>query len=98
MGNLKEKIIEQREREEQARKERFEEMKSVFACISGSSEGEKVLKELYRRSGYGKPNRAINETFGSLDVNGMIFNEGRRSLWQEIRAFIPKKYLARIEE
>lgn len=98
MSIIRDKMKEQAEKNEQARKLQVEKLKDAFDSTATSEFGEKVLKEIYRRSGYGMPNRAINSTFQSLDVNGMILNEGRRSLWQEIRAFIPKKQLAKIEE
>ena len=88
---------EEREKAMQMQKARLDKLKSAFEAVALTSAGVEVFKEIFRRSGYRLANRYINAVSQTIDVNGMILNEGRRSLWVELRDFLPKKTLREVE-
>ena len=61
-----------------------------------SDPGNRVLAYLYHTCGYGEPN-IINKPDGSINAEAMMYNEGRRSVYMELRNFIDPEILKKVE-
>lgn len=78
------------------RKAEVKRRKDTYAEVCEGENPIHLLRDIYKMSGYNNHLITFN-TDGSVNKDSMMWKEGRRSLYIELRAYLPKKMLKRIE-
>lgn len=72
-------------------------LKLDMAATFNTPEGRRVLKHLFKTSGFGESNIGGNPTLGMDILQGTIYNAARQSMYLELRKLIPHETLKVIE-
>lgn len=75
---------------------RHKAMKDMMSEICTGPAGVAFLKVLCERSGFVKSN-IITNADGDVNYKAMIYNEGRRSMYLDLRPYIPESFIREIE-
>lgn len=80
-----------------AEEQKARELVEAFARIAANDDGVLVLRYLMGRTGYFGP--AVTQDPVSQEINPLasIYNNGRRSIWLDMRNMLPFKYRVMIE-
>ena len=87
VGNKKNEYLEQQKKKSREFTQMMQTACKNDLCL-------KILKFTFDRSGVDKPNISRDDS-GNIDTKAMMYNEGRRSLYLELRPFLTRA--ARIE-
>jgi len=80
---------------EEKRKAKLKQQQNMFAALETSPVGVDIVKFIYTRSGYSIPILALKD--GEVSLNAMVYNEGRRSMYLDLRKFLSKEFLCKVE-
>lgn len=77
-----------------AKKDDVEALKVVkaFAAVLETEPGKVLFAHLFYRAGYNLPDVATNPRDGEISDSASNFNRGRRALYAELRALVPKSH------
>jgi len=78
---------------EKAMKKRKEMVTEL--CLSPAAVD--FLKMIYDSSGYSKHLLMTSSVSGEVNTSAMVYREGRRSLYTDLRQFLPKGILKKVE-
>ena len=78
------------------RKEEIKAKREIYAEVCEGGDPIHLLRDIYKMSGYNNHLITFNAD-GSVNKDSMMWKEGRRSLYIELRAYLPKKVIRRIE-
>lgn len=96
MGKGTEKLKSEVKAQQTAFKEQMKKREEMFQVICAMPEGIELLREIMQRSGFINKN-VVTSTDMSIDPYSMVYNEGRRSIYLELRNGIPKSAISKIE-
>ncbi len=97
MKDLKEKRLErQKEKQKEVNKER-QLMREDFAQTFGTEHGKRVLEYIYKECGFSLSVAAFNQAQQEISPLATLYNEGRRSIYLNIREHLNKDLAGEIE-
>lgn len=86
-----------KETQRKAAQDRDKQIKTDMAQVFGTSEGRRVLTYIYNLCGYGETTVGGNPQLGMDIKDGTLYNSARRSIYVELRKWIPAKILKSAE-
>lgn len=90
------KEAEQQQREDEYKK-KFNRLKSSFVKIAELPEGLDIFRFIMEECGYQKNNIVFNPETKGINTEASNYLEARRSVYLQLRGYIPAKYLRKIE-
>lgn len=76
---------------------KFKQIRSDFITVASTPEGLNIFRFFMETCGYQKNNIVFNPDTKEINKGASDYLEARRSVYLEMRKYIPAKYLKRIE-
>lgn len=93
----KEEIVARRKRHEELVAAARKEMSDAFEAVAGTESGKKVLRYLHNVCGFDKIGLVMKANTGEVDPIATTYNECRRMVYIQMRAFLSTETLKQIE-
>jgi len=71
--------------------------KTMIASVLATDSGKELFRFLFEVCGYEQPSVVLDGKTGRLDMEKMLYNEARRSVYLQLRALAPVDELKKIE-
>ena len=84
-------------KEKEELEKRVNSLKKDYEDVCNTPEGIRVLRHIFLMCGYSKSSIVMNRESYEINTQSTVYNEARRNLYLEMRSFLDKKNLMKIE-